>query len=269
MKLPRHYSTFLGQILEQKNLVLSLAKREVVGRYTGSLLGAMWTFIHPLVLIFVFWFVFSVGFKAKPLNDIPFVVWLTAGMTPWFLFAEIFSGATGSVVDNGNLIKKTVFPSQILPVVRVFASLVTHVIFLVLLTGLLFFQQIGLSWWALQFVYYLACLCILTLGAGWMSSALNVFFRDVSHLVGVILQVGFWMTPIFWDISIMPPKIQFLLKCNPIYYIVQGYRDCFIYHVGFWQYPYQTLYFWVICLLCFGFGVFVFSRLKPIFADVL
>jgi len=260
---------FLQMVFGQRYLIFALAKREIAVQYVGSLLGFIWTFIHPLVLIAVFWFVFSIGFKVKPMSDVPFVVWLTAGMAPWFLFSQIVTGAVGSVVVHANLVKKTVFSSEILPVVTIASGIVTHLVFLVLLICLLVFQQVPFSWYALQFFYYLICLGVLTLGIGWIVSALNVFFRDVGQLVGVVIQVGFWGTPIFWDIQMMPPKVQMLLKLNPMFYIVQGYRDSFIYQKGFWSHPYLTLYFWVVTLVILVVGILVFQRLKPQFADVL
>ncbi len=256
-------------LFANKQLILVMARREVQGQYTGSFLGVVWTFINPMVLIFVFWFVFSVGFKARPMNNVPFVVWLTAGMMPWFLFADIMTTSVTSVVANVNLIKKTMFPSPILPLVRIGSALVTHGIFLCLLFLLLGLQHISLSWYVMQFLYYNFCLCCLALGLGWMVAALNVFVRDVAHIVGVIIQIGFWVTPIFWDIHIMSPKIQLLLKLNPINYIVQGYRDSFIYGIGFWHHPYQFIYFWIVCSLSLIAGAYVFHRLRPQFADVL
>ena len=112
-------------------------------------------------------------------------------------------------------------------------------------------------------------MCVLTIGFSWIFAAVNVFLADVAHLVAIILQVGFWATPIFWDIGMMPAKIQLILKINPVYYIVQGYRESFIYFVPFWQHPFQTLYFWIFALSIFIGGAYVFQKLKPQFPDVL
>ncbi len=265
----RNFFSTMHLLFNNRHLIVSMASREVRMQYAGSILGTVWAFLHPMVLIFVFWFVFSVGFKAKPMHDVPFVVWLTAGMMPWFLFSDIMMGSVGIVVAHTNLIKKSLFPSEVLPQVRIAASLVTHAIFLLLLALLLLAQSIPFTWYCLQFFYYGFCLCLLSLGLAWLVSSVNVFVRDVTHIVAVAMQVGFWMTPIFWDLNIMPPRIQFLLKLNPMYYIVQGYRDSFIYGVGFWRHPYQTLYFLSICSASLLVGLFVFERLKPQFADVL
>lgn len=263
------FKKFIKILITQRYLIMALAKREISSQYVGSLLGVLWTFIQPLVLILVFWFVFSIGFKVQPKNDVPFIVWLTAGMAPWFLFAQILTASTSSVLQHANLVKKTVFHSEILPLVNIISATVTHTVFLLLLLVLLFFYKFGITVYFFQFFYYLACLCLLTLGLGWIFSALNVFLRDVGQIIGVVLQVGFWATPIFWDIKMMSPQIQTILKLNPMFYIVQGYRDTFIYEVGFWHSPGLTLYFWFVTLSLLITGIIIFQRLKPQFADVL
>lgn len=260
---------FFITIYQKRRLVISMARREVRTQYIGSTLGVVWTFIPPIVLISVFWVVFSLGFKTIPTDNVPFVVWLTAGMTSWFVFADMISGSTSSIIGNVNLIKKTIFPAQILPVIKIISSLVTHLVFLIILIFLLVFQTMPLSVYYFQFLYYLFCLLVLSLGLAWLFASLNVFVRDITQLVGLILQVGFWATPIFWDIKMMPEKIQLVLKLNPMYYIVQGYRESFIYFIPFWKHPYHTLYFWVVALFLFFLGCFVFRRLQPQFADIL
>ncbi len=246
-----------------------MAVREVRAQYVGSSLGLLWTLVHPIVMITIFWFVFSIGFKAQPLNNVPFVVWLTAGLAPWFIFSEIISGSTNIIVINSHLIKKTIFFPQILPIVKILSSLVTHSVFLVVLLVLLGSQKMHFSFYYFQALYYLFCLLILSLGISWALSALNVFLRDIAQLVTVVLQVGFWVTPIFWDINMMPSDIQWYLKCNPVYYIIQGYRDSFITFQPFWAHPYYTLYYWGITGVILVSGALIFRKLKPSFPDVL
>jgi lipopolysaccharide transport system permease protein/teichoic acid transport system permease protein len=248
---------------------LSLAKREVITQYVGSFLGFIWTIINPMAKIFIFWVVFSVGFRVQPKNDVPFVVWLTAGMSIWFVFADIVNGSAGLIVANTHLVKKTLFHSQILPVIKVVSCLITHSVFLMVLIGLIIFHKMPFSLYSLQFLYYLFCMSILALGISYIVSALNVFIRDVGQIVAVLLQMGFWATPIFWDIQMMPPKIQAIFNYNPMFYIVQGYRDSFIYFLPFWQRPYQVLYFWLLAMAIFVIGALIFKKLKPQFPDVL
>jgi lipopolysaccharide transport system permease protein/teichoic acid transport system permease protein len=265
----RSFFFFIKLILSQRQLILDLAKRDLANQYVGSLLGFIWTFINPLFMIFIFWVVFSLGFRVQPMNDVPFVVWLTAGLSVWFLFSDIVNGSSVLILANAHLIKKTVFQSQILPVIKVVSCLVTHSIFLLVLMGLIGFNKMPFSVYYLQFVYYLFCTSVLALGISWFVSALNVFIRDVGQVVALSLQMGFWATPIFWDVQILPPKIQTFFELNPMYYIVQGYRDTFIYFVPFWSHPMQSLYFWIVSLTWFICGALVFKKLKPQFPDVL
>jgi len=260
---------FLRMIFNQRYLIISMAKREMAAQYVGSLLGFVWNFLNPMVMVFIYWFVFSLGLKIKPANNVPFVVWLTAGLAAWSVFSDIVNGSSGSIAANAHLIKKTLFRSEILPVVKVVSCLLAHAIFLGVLLGLLFFQSMSLSIYYIQFLYYIVCIIVLALGIGWAVAALNVFIKDVGPMVGVILQVGFWATPIFWDINVMPAAVQTLLKLNPMFYVIQGYRDSFIYFKPFWEHPYLTLYFWAAASFFFVCGSLIFRKLKPQFADVL
>ena len=265
----KSFFTFIQLLVRQRYLIISLAKREVANRYVGSLLGFIWTIINPLITIFVFWVIFSVGFKVQPVKDVPFVVWLTAGMAAWFVFADIISGSTSSIIENGQLIKKTLFPAAILPIVKMLSCLIIHGVFIVILLGLIIILKMPISLYYIQFFYYLFCMLLLAMGLSWGLAALNVFIRDTSHIVGVILQLGFWATPIFWNLEIMPTHLQKFFKLNPMFYIVQGYRDSFIHGKPFWQYPYQTIYFWIVTLVLLVTGAILFKKLRPQFAEAL
>lgn len=260
---------FIKTVVSHRQLIVTMARRELKARYVGSLLGLAWNLIHPIVMISVFWFVFDIGFRSKPLNDVPFVVWLAAGMAPWFIFSEIVTNSSAAVLSNSNLIKKTLFHSQILPVVKVVTSFITHGVFLLVLFALLLVEGMAFNLFFFQFLYYLFGLVVFGMGIGWAVSALNVFVRDIAQVVAVVIQVGFWATPIFWNINIMPPKVQLVLKLNPVFYLVQGYRESFITFIPFWHHPVLTVYFWLVALFTFVIGALIFRRLQPQFADVL
>ena len=259
----------IKKLIQQRQLIVAMAKREIVSQYVGSFLGFMWTFIQPAVMLSVFWFIFSVGFRARPMSDVPFVVWLAAGMAPWFAFAAIVTSSATAIVQYAHLIKKTVFPVMILPVVKIVTNMVSHGAFVMLLIVLLLFNGMNLSVYFFQAIYYYACLCLLTLSIGYAVSALNVFARDVGQIVGVLMQVGFWGSAIFWDMNIMPEKVQKILKLNPVYYIIQGYRDSFISFTPFWERWGYTLYFWGVTFTLLVVGTVIFKKLQPQFADVL
>ena len=263
------FYNFLLTLFQRRYLIIEMAKRDISSQHVGSMLGFFWTLINPLIMIFILWLVFSVGFKAAPKGNVPFVVWLTAGMAMWNTFSEIINGSTGVIIGNSHLVKKVVFPLSILPVVKLVGSFITHGVFIFVLVLLILLLGMPFSLFWLQALYYFVSMSVLALGIGWMTSSINVFARDTGQIVNVILQFGFWATPIFWDINIMPLKLQFLLKLNPMFYLVQGYRESFIYFVPFWRHWQMTMYFWGVTSLVFAIGATVFLRLRPHFADVL
>jgi ABC-type polysaccharide/polyol phosphate export permease len=260
---------FLRTIVSYRRLILSMARRIIIAQYVGSSLGFFWVVIQPLSMISILWAVFGLAFSAQPLNGSPFVVWLTAGLAAWYVFSEVVSGSVGVIIENQNLIKKMAFPSQILPVVKMVTSLVNHMVFILVLLVLLYCHKLSLSFYAFQFFYYLFALLMLALGLSWLGAALNPFFRDVGPFVGLFMQIGMWATPIVWEIKMMPEAVQFYFTLNPMYYIVQGYRDTFIYARPFWDYPQQTCIFWLTTMFFLAAGGYAFKALKPHFADVL
>ncbi len=260
---------FFTAIAAKWPVLMNLAFREIRMQYVGSALGIVWQFITPLILILVFWVVFSVGFRVQPASGVPFAVWLTAGMAVWFAFSEIVSGSVHAITSHPHLVKKVVFPVQALPLVKVISAFSNHLFFLGILVLLMFALDVGSSFYALQIIYYFFCMVVLALGIGWTVAALNVFARDTARLVGVLLQVGMWATPILWDINILPQPWRDLFAANPMHYVVQGYRDSIFYAVPVTERGGETILFWVITCLLLALGVFVFKRLRPQFADLV
>ncbi len=267
--LVRVFIEFVLLLFQSRQVIWELAKRDIVQKYVGSRIGLLWTVIHPLSLICIFWFVFGFGLKSQPVADVPFSIWLTAGMAAWFAFSEILAESTVMIVSNPHLIKKIRFPSQILPVVKIVSSLINHLIFLFLLIVLLLFHHLPITLLSVQVIYYYFCLTMLALGLSWLTSAINVFVRDVGQIVQLFLQITFWATPIIWNLDIMPVKVQTVLRLNPMCYVINGYRQAFIYHEPFWLNIREGIYFWLITAFFLILGALVFRRLKPHFPDIL
>ncbi len=246
-----------------------MAFREMQARYAGTLAGLVWSVVHPLMMILTYWFVFSVGFKAKPTGNVPFIIVFLCGLIPWMTFSEAVMASTIAITGNTLLVTKTIFPTEILPVVNLAASMASQVIMLGILMILLAVYGIGFSLYIFQFLYFLVAMSIFCIGLGWIVSALNVFYRDVSQIMSVMLNMWFWLTPIVWQAGMLPDRFRFLLKLNPMYYIVEGYRMSFIDHVGFWQHWRQGGYFWTVNLIVFAVGGLLFRKLKPDFPEVL
>jgi ABC-type polysaccharide/polyol phosphate export systems, permease component len=264
------FLSFLREILSKRHLITELTKADFKNKYLGSYLGIMWAFVHPALYIAIVWFVFQVGFRANPMGNFPFVLWMLAGITPWFFFSECLSSASTSILDNAFLIKKLPFSMGMLPLVKILSSLVIHFFFISVIFIMFFIYGYRPSIYNLQVFYYLFASIVLLLGLSWLTSSLTLFLRDTGQIVSMILQFAFWMTPIFWSAKNLPPKIMNILKLNPIYYIVEGYRESFIYKVWFWEQHYiLTAYFWAVALFFFVTGAMVFRRLRPHFADVV
>lgn len=260
---------FIKEIYNGRKLIFELAKNDLKNRYLGSYLGIVWAFVQPIVTILIFWFVFQVGFKSAPIKNFPFILWLICGMIPWNFFSESVIGSTNSITDNGYLVKKVVFNVNTLPIVRILSSLFIHLFFIIIIFVLFLIYGYYPSIYNLQVFYYLFASIVLILGISWITSSLVIFFKDLGQIINILLQFGFWLTPIFWSFDIMPEKYHFIFKLNPMYYIVEGYRDTFINKVWFWHHYNLTINFWVITGTLLIVGVLIFKRLRPHFADVL
>lgn len=251
------------------NLLFAMSKNDFKSRYSGNFGGVLWAFIQPSVTVAIFWFVFSVGFKSAPVNDVPFILWLIAGMIPWFFFSEAFSSATNSVIESSFLVKKIVFEVSLLPIVKMVSAFIVHLFFIVVMMGMYMLYGFSPDAYWIQMIYYLFSSVVLVVGLGLFSSSVMVFFKDMGQFVGMAIQFGFWLTPIFWTLSMLPAKYQWVFKINPMYYITQGYRECLIDKVWFWEKPLESAVFWAISLAVLRLGTFMFNRLRPHFADVM
>jgi len=260
---------FLNSVIEIRYLIWELTKKDLQQRYLGSYLGIIWAFIHPIVMILVLWFVFQIGFKSLPIDDFPFILWLITGMIPWFFFADGISSSTGAVMDHSYLVKKVVFRVSVLPIVKISSALIVNSFFIGVIFLMFFLYGYYPNLYNIQVLYYLFAMIVLLMGLSWVTSSIQVFFKDMGQIIAMIIQIGFWFTPIFWNISIVPSKYHFLIKLNPMAYIIQGYRDSFIYDVWFWERYKITIFFWIFTGLLFFSGAFIFRKLRPHFADVL
>ncbi|WP_422234014.1 ABC transporter permease [Sulfuricurvum sp.] len=264
-----NFYRFLRDIIRNHRLLVDLIKNDFKSRYLNNYLGVLWAFIQPTITILIFWFVFQVGLRATPIQETPFVLWLIAGMIPWFFIAESLGSATNAILDNSFLVKKIVFRVSLLPIVKIASALIIHIFFILFMLGMfLYYGYMPNIYW-FQIGYYLFATLILLLGISWITSSIVIFFRDMGQLVAMAIQFGFWLTPIFWMLTMVPENYQWIFKLNPAYYITQGYRDALINNVWFWEKPIETLHFWIVTGMFFLLGAIVFRKLRPHFADVL
>lgn len=259
----------LIELWANRRLIINLAKNDFKTKYAGSYLGITWAFVQPIITILIYWFVFQIGFRTPPVGDFPYVLWLIAGLIPWFVYSDAISNAAYSLIEYNYLVKKVVFKISILPMVKVISAFFVHLFFIAF--GIVVFSLYGYmpTIYTLQIIYYAFCLFFIILGTSYATSAIIIFFKDLSQIINIILQVAMWMTPILWNQTILPSNLQWIFEVNPIFYIVQGYRDCLIDKVWFWERTGLTIYFWIVALGVFALGSIIFKRLKVHFADVL
>ncbi|MDF2857943.1 MAG: tagG [Neobacillus sp.] len=263
------FRSFIFDLLKSKELIFSLARNDLKSRFAGSYLGIFWTIIQPLVTILVFWFVFEVGFKSAPINDVPFILWFIPAFLSWSFFSDAISTSTNTMYEYSYLVKKVKFRVSVLPTVKILSALFIHLFFICFIVVMFSIYGQPFKVQYLQVIYYCGATIILLTGLSWLLSSLAPFLKDLTQFIGVLLQIGFWITPIFWSAEGISPKILMFMKLNPMFYITRGYRDCFIDGIWFWQRGNTNIYFWVITAICFISGAIVFQKLRPHFADVL
>ncbi|WP_373386661.1 ABC transporter permease [Pseudomonas alcaligenes] len=214
-----------------RGFILSSVKREFQARYQNSLLGALWTFINPLAMILVYTLVFSQLMKARlPGVDsgLAYGIYLCAGILTWGFFAEVIGKGQAIFLENARLLKKLSFPRICLPIVVLFNASVNFAIIWGLFISFLLLSGNFPGWVILGIVPVLVIQMLFALGLGICLGVVNVFFRDVGHLTGVILQFWFWFTPIVYPLSVLPDQLQALVRLNPMAQLIGAYQGVFI-----------------------------------------
>ncbi len=260
------------ELFQNRHLIWKLAKNDFKKRYAGSYMGVLWALVQPLVTVGMYYIVFDRIFPSQRSSgsDIPFVLFLTAGLVPWFYFNEALNGGTSALTEYNYLVKKVVFKISILPIIKIVSAGFVHVFFTGILLVLGCIYGYYPTVYTIQLLYYALCLFIFTLALSYTTCAVCVFFKDLTQIIVILLQMGMWATPIMWDInSLNNETLKSILKINPMVYIVNGYRSAVYERQWFFEDFFSTMYFWIITVLLFCFGALVFKRLKPHFADVL
>lgn len=263
------------ELYQNRHLIWKLAKNDFKKRYAGSYLGAVWAMAQPVVTVVMYYIVFGVIFhmdgpRLSNGEAIPHVLFLTAGLVPWFYFSEALNHGTNALLEYNYLVKKVVFKISILPIIKIIAATFIHAFFVCVLLVLAAIYGYFPNVYTLQLFYYSACLFIFVLALCYTTCAVVVFFKDLSQIISIGLQIGMWATPILWNIGDMENStVITLLKLNPLVYIVNGYRSAVYEKEWFFQDFFSTMYFWIVTVVLFGIGALVFKRLKVHFADVL
>lgn len=262
------------ELWQNRRLIWKLAKNDFKKRYAGSYMGALWALVQPVITVVMYYIVFdkimhSGGGGLRDSGEVPFVLFLTAGLVPWFYFNEAWTNATNALREYDYLVKKVVFKISVLPIIKAIAATFIHVFFVLILLVVAAVYGYYPSVYTIQLVYYSLCLFIFVLALSYTTCSVVVLFKDLSQIINIILQIGIWATPIMWNIDGLSDGWKIVFKLNPLVYIVNGYRDAIYGEKWFFEDFFSMMYFYVITAVLFGIGAVIFKRLKVHFADVL
>lgn len=267
----RIFLDFSRKLYKNRYMLKIMTDRDLKNKYIGSFFGLTWAVINPVAQVVIYGVVFGMFFQSKPdpaYGTDSYMLYLMCGLVPWQFFSETVSLSASLLVTNANLIKKAVdFPSEILPIVTVLSSAISHLIGVLILLVLTILFNGRITPWALVVFAYIFFMIVFTVGLGWILSALSVYLRDLGQVLGLLLMAGFFFTPIFYSSSDVPLNVLWILRLNPMFHVVDGYRLTIL--AG--QPPALDgfIYLSIVSLITFAAGGFFFRRLKPGFAEVL
>jgi lipopolysaccharide transport system permease protein len=257
-------------LVERRSLVAQLVRRDFQQRYIGSAAGWLWGVVHPLVLLLSWTFVFQICLKTKlPPGSVTqnYTMYLFCGILPWLLFQETVLRSAPSMVENANLITRTVFPAEVVPVSIFLSSLIHHLIALVLvvIASALVLQTV--SPMILLLPVYMFFIGLFGVGVGWFVASLHVYLRDTAQVLTVVMTLWFWFTPIMITEQQIPAGFRTFIRLNPMSWVVQAYRDRLL--SARWPSWRELAVLTAYSVVVFIVGGLFFRHLKRGFADVL
>ena len=209
-----------------RELLKTSVKKDIGGKYKHSFLGVLWSFINPLLQILVYALIFPLVMKnGGSYKD--YTVFMVCGLIPWAYFTTVINRASFIMIENGNILKKVYFPRSILPLSLVTSETINFLVSCIIILAFIVIKGFGISKFILFFPLVLLIQYVLLLGIALIFSAVTVYMRDIQHFIGVVLQLLFYATPIVYSIDTIPENFRWILKWNPMTYIIEGYRAIF------------------------------------------
>lgn len=252
------------KIYNYRGLLKTNVKKEIRGRYKNSILGVMWSFLNPLLQLAVYSIIFGALLAG---GDPTYHIYICVALIPWTYFTTAITQAAFTVIGNADIIKKVYFPREILPISVVTSGAVNFVISTIIILAFVLGSGIGLSWYLLLYPFILIIQYILLLGISFIVSSITVYFRDLEHIIGVILMAAFYGTPIVYKLEQLPANLQVIMQLNPMTHLINAYRDIFYYH----QMPNMKILLLLlgISIILTIVGYFIFKKLQKGFAEQL
>lgn len=262
------------QVLKEQfanlGLIFRLAKYDIKSTYQMHYLGTVWQFLNPFIQVAAFWFVFGIGIRrGQPVGDIPFLVWLVVSIVPWFFINTSINQGAKSIHSKVSLVSKMKFPFSILPSITIVKNSYNFMAMYLIVVVILMINGIYPSIYWLQFPYYLMTLLIFLFAAALLFATLSILIRDIQTAISSFMRLFFFLTPIFWVPDGLPDKIIALIKLNPFYYLIEGFRNTFFLETWFYEDLTYTIYFWSVTSIMLLLGSFIHIKFKDKFVDYL
>jgi teichoic acid transport system permease protein len=265
---------FVFQVIKEQfqygQLIFRLAGYDIKSTYQMHYLGAIWQFLNPAIQVLAYWFVFGIGIRGgAPVEGVPFFMWLLVGLIPWFFISSSISKGSNSIYSKVNLASKMKFPVSVLPTITIMKNAYNFFILYMVVYLIVYVNGIHSGVYLLQLPYYLFSLFVFLFSLTLLSASISVMVRDFHTAVSSLMRMFFFLTPILWDASRLADHLLNLLKLNPFYYLVEGFRNTFFANGWFYEDLKLTIYFWSITLLILFVGAFIHVKFRNKFVDYL
>ncbi|MBG9452165.1 Teichoic acid translocation permease TagG [Cytobacillus firmus] len=266
--------TPVGQVVKEQisniQIVFRMAAYEVKSKNQMNYLGVLWQFLNPALQIVIYWFVFGVGIrKGLPVDNVPFLVWFIIGLIPWFFISPSIVQGSNSIYSRINLVSKMKFPVSILPTVTMIGNSFNFFIMFFLLSIILVVYQVNPGYYLIQLPYFLICLFAFLFALTLTFSTISIIVRDFQLIIQSGVRMMFFLLPILWDTSKLSHTLQTILKVNPVYYIIEGFRDTLLARRWFFEDLPYTIYFWSVTLFILIVGSIIHVKFRDKFVDYL
>lgn len=254
-----------------RHQIFKLAQSDLKKTYSGAALGWAWAIIKPAITIFIYWFAFSVGLRSKAgIEDFPFFLWLVAGIIAWFYMQEMWAHGTEALRKYKFLVTKMKFPVSTIPTFFSLSRIVVHVFLVALVIVIYIIAGYGVSIYYIQLPVYMFLMFLMFTGWGLFASVFGALSIDFSNLVKSFTLALFWLSGIMWPVTRISSHLgKVLLYVNPVTFIVEGYRNCFVHHIWFFEQPEVLGIFLVELVIMWTVAVLAYKNLKKELPDVL
>lgn len=249
--------------------ILDFSINDFKKKYSGSALGIAWAYIQTIMMVLIYWCVFQFGLRVGGAAGTPFLAWFITGYMPWMLFSDIINSTTNCMAEYSYIVKKVVFNINIIPISKIVGCMFIHAAFLIIVLCISFAYGIFTGLYLIQVIYYLIALLLFAIPLAFLCSTVSVFFKDFAQGIGIILNIFMWVTPIVWDFTIVPENLKIFFKLNPMFYIVDGFRNSILFGVSIFDNIFNGFYFWIIVVLLWYKCIKIYKDLVPHMADIL